>query len=360
MARLLLLSLGKLSGAVLEAAARDPRFDHIVVLGRNAAAGVAKVNAVRIGAAVEGLYPHIEFHPFDFTDKKAPDLLRRFAPDIAFAAPSLMPFRRLVERGDRKLMALPFAVWLPLHLAPMLHLREVWAASGLRCPWVAASYPDLVNAILNLTGPGPTAGCGSSALCVPKIRMIADSLSNVSGKAGALDIRLVAQRALQPLLYSEAVPKELPPFLLKVTWHGHDITLGVLQKLKSRMPIPQDAESYAMVASAALDVLGALCGGEGSLLHLSAPNGLIGGYPARVSRKGVVVDLPQEWNLDQALAVNAAALTWDGIAAVEKDGRVAFTDATASAFKALLGRAVARMAPQEAPALATAILQACA
>ena len=92
MARLLLISLGKLTGAVLEAAARDPRFESIVVAGRNADYGQAKVNQARIGAGLEGRFPHISFERFDFNLAGAGAILKRLAPDVAFAAPSLLPW----------------------------------------------------------------------------------------------------------------------------------------------------------------------------------------------------------------------------------------------------------------------------
>src|SRR5262249_61174124 len=97
MARLLLISLGKPTGAVLEAAARDGRFGSILVAGRSAAYGRAKVNHARIGAALEGRYPEIEFLPFDFNEPGAAAQLARLRPDVAFAAPSLLPWWKVTE-----------------------------------------------------------------------------------------------------------------------------------------------------------------------------------------------------------------------------------------------------------------------
>ena len=57
-------------------------------------------------------------------------------------------------------------------------------------------------------------------------------------------------------------------------------------------------------------LLAALLSDEPYALHAPAPNGLVGGYPVTISRKGVAVDLPREWTLEQALGVNAAALTY--------------------------------------------------
>jgi saccharopine dehydrogenase-like NADP-dependent oxidoreductase len=57
--KLLLIGLGQLTGAVLDSAARDGRFAQIVLASRNAELGKAKVQAARIGAALDGVYPKI-------------------------------------------------------------------------------------------------------------------------------------------------------------------------------------------------------------------------------------------------------------------------------------------------------------
>ena len=75
MARLLLISLGKLTGALLEAAARDDHFDEIIIAGRQSEYGRAKANQARIGAALEGHFPEITFERFDFNEPGAGLLL---------------------------------------------------------------------------------------------------------------------------------------------------------------------------------------------------------------------------------------------------------------------------------------------
>ncbi len=354
--KLLLISLGKLTGALLESAARDGRFSHITVASRNAEYGRAKVNAVRIGAALEGEYPQIDFVPFDLNAANAGEVLKRIAPDIAFAAPSLMPWWRLDQQTDPKVRAIPFAGWMACHLAPMLKLRDAWAKSELHCPWVAASYPDVVNAVLHLTGIGPSAGSGNVAECVPKIRFLAAQQAKAPPKE--IEVRLVAQHALEYFLYGDAPAKDWPPFLLKITWHGHDITLAVRDRLKTKMPIPYDLDFNRITASATLDLLAALTGDQTVSLHAPAPNGLLGGYPVQVSRRGIVVDLPPEWDLERAIGVNAASLAFDGIATLDKAGTVTFTDKTAAALKALLGERIETLKPETADAMAAKLVAA--
>jgi hypothetical protein len=358
--KLLLIGLGALTGAVLDAVARDGRFAHIVLASRDAEQGRAKVLAARIGAALEGEFPRIEFVPFDFNTVAAPETLKRIAPDVVFAAPSLLS-RRHIRAADRKIRTLPGGIWLACHLAPMLRLRECWTKTGLSAPWVAASEPDLVNAILHLTGAGPTAGSGGIATCVPRIRMLA--AQQAKAPMQEIAVRLVAGASLADCLNGqrgagEGMAKELPPFMLKVTWHGRDITLAVRDKLKAKVPPLAEADLARIAASATLDLLAALGDDRPHDLHVPAPNGLVGGYPVKINRRGAEVDLPAAWDLEHALGINATALAYDGIAALDKDGAVTYTERGIAALQALLGERIERLRPQNAQSLAEKLIAA--
>jgi hypothetical protein len=353
--KLLLIGLGQLTGAVLDAVARDGRFAQIVLAGRNAELGRAKVLAARIGAALEGEFPRIEFVPFDFNSATAPETLKRIAPDVAFAAPSLLA-RRHVRAADPKFRALPSGIWLACHLAPMLRLRDAWEKSGLSAPWVAASEPDLVNAILHLTGIGPTAGSGGIATCVPRIRFLA--AQQAKAPVQEIVVRLVAGASLADCMAGDGKAKEWPAFMLKVTWHGQDITLAVRDKLKAKVPPLAEADHARIAASATLDLLAALGDDGVHDLHVPTPNGLVGGYPVKINRRGAEVDLPSGWELDQALGINATALSYDGVAALDKDGAVTYTERGIAAFQSLLGERIERLRPPNAQSLAEKLVAA--
>jgi hypothetical protein len=353
--KLLLISHGRLTGAVLDAAARDGRFAHIVLAGRNADQSKARIQAARIGAALEGEFPRIEFVAFDFNHGTAPEILKKIAPDVAFAAPSLLPRAKLKASADPKLRAIPPGGWLACHLSPMLRLRDAWEKSGLSCPWVAASFPDLVNAILHLTGPGPTTGSGGIAVCVPQIRLLA--AQQAKAPPAEISVRLVAGRALADCLAGEGA-KDWPPYMLQVTWHGQDITLAIRDKLKAKHPLQAEADRYRIAAASVLDVLASLGDDRPKELHVPAPNGLVGGYPAKISRRGAAFDLPPQWDLEKAIGINATALAFDGIATLDKDGAVAFTDRAAAALQTVLGEKTARLRPADAHGMAERLLAA--
>jgi hypothetical protein len=359
MARLLLNSLGQLTGAVLEQMARRGVFDEIVVASRSPMKAQAKVNNARIGAALEGEYPEITAVELDFNRPDAARILKAIEPDVAFAAPSLLPWWTLGELPPdraRELAGLPFAAFMACHLSPMLKLREAWAESGLACPWIGASYPDVVNHILALTGPAPTSGIGNVAEAVPKARFV---LARNLGLAPAdIEVRLVAQHALEYFVYSDGNVADRPPFLLEVRHGARDLTDMVRDALFSAFPIPYDLDFNRITASAACPVIEALAGDSPVHAHVPAPSGMLGGYPVTISRHGIALDLPAHWTIAQAEAVNRASLPWDGIADIERDGTVQFTDKTSVGLRTLLGRSVDRLRPSDAAVLADELVAA--
>ena len=86
MRRLLLISLGKLTGYVLERLARNGPFDEIVVAGRRPENGIVKTNLSRIGAAIEGRFPDISFVELDVNAADAPVGQRRTGTGYRFRA----------------------------------------------------------------------------------------------------------------------------------------------------------------------------------------------------------------------------------------------------------------------------------
>lgn len=361
MARLLLISMGQLTGTVLEAVARRGGFAEIVVASRNPAAAERKLNNARIGAAIEGYFPAMRAVGLDFNETAtAARTLAEIRPDVAFAAPSLMPWWRidqLVAGGRKELAAMPFAGWLAFHLTPMLALARAWEASKLACPWIGASYPDVVNAVLHRhLGNGPIAGAGNIEEAVPKLRFVAAEA--LGADPAELEIWLVAQHALEYYLYAPEEPTDRPPCMLKVLWRGRDISAEVERRLFRPMPIPYDLDFNRLTGSAASLLMEALTGEVPQRLHVPAPTGLIGGYPVIAAAGRIDLDLPAGWTLEAARACNEASLAWDGIAAIDADGTVRYTDRTTAALRALLGEAVESFRPEGAAGLAGRLLAA--
>lgn len=353
MPRLLLISAGQLTGYILERLARDGFFDDIVLAGRSPESARRKINNARIGAAIEGRFPAIRFAELDVAAADAGRRLAAIRPDVAVAAPSMLAWWRL-DKASPIVARMPFGDWIAFHLAPMLAVRRAWVDSGLECPWVGASYPDVVNAVLHRTGAGPTCGVGNVAEVVPKVRF------EVGGELGLdpgrVEVSLVAQHALEYFVYNDAQAPDSPPFMLKAVAAGRDVSELARKTLLRPFPIPYELDFNMLTASAAAVLLPALAGGPPVRTHVPAPGGLIGGYPVMVEGGVTRLDLPPPWTLEEAIACNTDSLAWEGIRAIDDDGTVRFTDHAAEALGELSGRRIESLAPDEAASVAGELL----
>ena len=352
--KLLLVSLGTLNGAILESVAKTGAFDEIVVASRNAEHGTRKVNTTRVTAAIAGHFPAIRFERFDFNAEDAGKRLKGLAPDIVLTAPSLLPWWAVDNLKDPRARAAPFASFLACHVAPMLAFRRAWDAAGLGACWVNASYPDVVNAVLARTGAAPECGVGNVEECVPKARIAAAEA--LGADPAEITVRMVAPHALEYHLYAGQESRAKPPCLVHATWRGRDVSKEAEAGLYRAMPILYDMDFNLLTSASAAKLLPALAADRPSLVHVPGPHGRVGGYPVQAARGRVTLDLAPGWSEADAIAMNERALAWDGVAGIEGDGTVVFTDATAAAIQGLLGRPMPKMAPHDSAKLAADLL----
>lgn len=355
--RLAIVSLGTLGGAVLESLARSDLFEEIVVATRNVERAQAKLNNALAGAGIEGFFPKASVVHLDINDPtRAGRTLAAMAPDIIYSTPTLRPWWKNDEAGS-VLADAPFAVSLPFHLAPTQAVQRAIEASGVQCAWIAASYPDVVNHLLAATGPVPLCGVGNVAEMVPKVvRGIAERLGV---PPAGITVRMAAQHAVEYHCFA-ATRSAVPPPVLLDAWCGtRDVSAAAHEVLFEPQPIPYGLDFNRLTASATLVALKALLGRDDNdgRCHVPAPQGRLGGWPVRFAAGRLALDLPAPWSEATVEEVNRAALPADGIAGIDADLEVTFTDEAASAIEALTGSPCGAMMPAEAADLAHRLLE---
>ncbi|MEH6582463.1 MAG: hypothetical protein V7754_11055 [Halioglobus sp.] len=72
-------------------------------------------------------------------------------------------------------------------------------------------------------------------------------------------------------------------------------------------------------------------------LHTPAPNGLPGGYPVAIANGKMAVDLPDGWELSDAVTAMKECHRLDGVEAIDNDGAVHFTGKAQSILREELG-----------------------
>ena len=349
---LLILSLGELGTCLLEAAARSGAFQTIFVASRSLEKAQERANNAATGAGIEGIFPDIRAVALDFNQPEFPRHLRDLNPDFVFSAPSLLPWWKLGNKAE----GLPFASFTALHLTLMQTLRDAMARADLSGIWIGASFPDVINAVLNRTGHGPTCGIGNVQEPIAKIQA---GVAQATGCAPtAVDVRLVAQHAFEYHVLNGTPSAEPPPYLLQVSVGGRDVTDLAETVLRAPYPFPYDLHFNRVTASAALVALRALADETETAIHLPGIGTHIGGYPVLVSRSGIRMNLPDPWSEAQAVAANEASLPWDGIAGVDADGAIHYSEDTAAGLHRLTGQTFETLTPETSAAQAQALLTA--
>jgi hypothetical protein len=116
--------------------------------------------------------------------------------------------------------------------------------------------------------------------------------------------------------------------------------LGDIKKLIAELPKraarPGGRHGQFVVAGSSLKNIMAIYNDTGEITHAPGPQGLEGGYPIRLSRRGAEVLLPKGVNLTQAREFNLKAQQYDGISEVKDNGDIVVTDEAYATFKEML------------------------
>lgn len=246
-------------------------------------------------------------------------ILRQERPDIIFHAASMISPWLLPELdtpASRALSAAGFGLMLPAQLPSIHQVMLAVGELGLSCPVVNASYPDATHAVLGAQGLAPTVGVGNAGMLFNTL------LGAFRSKGVRASAQLLAHHAQVTPFARRApyAPGEAPWLFLDGQPSGIDSYIDG--------PLPGGRLLNALTASHAAEIIAALLG-EGAGLRTAAPGpqGLQGGWPVRLSRNQVELDLPAAVTLEAGLAYQTRAAQGDGIARIEPDGTVHFTRA---------------------------------
>ena len=336
MSTILLSGVGALGSWALELLARADGVDRIITLKRRPWDGPSRTNLAMIGAVFQGHTKAWEHHEIDLADVDlVTKLIAAAQPDAILHSATVQSPRRLMNaRVDPAIRALlkeaTFGMWLPWHLLPASRLTQAIDAAGVDTVVVNAAFPDVVNpALLGRYGHGPIAGAGNVEICVAQIIRYMVDVAGID--LHDLDVSLIGSHAL--LSYGAEVPHHL-----RLTVGGHDVTDEHDLTAMLHWPKPIEwsrVDEFSLFAASAVKNVLALLGDDEVRTHVSAPEGLPGGYPVRIASGRVELDLPDGIDRNAAVDLNTRAARWDGIERIEDDGTVVYTDAAAGAMAEL-------------------------
>ena len=342
----MIVGLGDLGGWVLEFLARCEGVSTIVTADIREDWGIRKTDTAAIGAAQQGYNKTIKFYKCDVRDiDGTAELLKTINPDLVYANVTLASW--VVQSGlvSKVSLSSPDIVqkWpkvagarAPLQVVLASKLMQAVKKSGITTHVLNNSFPDVVNPVLWRNGLGPLVGAGNTDLVVGEIKRKVSVAENVPVRE--ITICLIGAHALFSLGTRTGVP-----FFFKILVRDQDITsrVDVDSLISDRlMPCPANQMSWLAqppVAASAVKNIMAILNDTNEYTHAPGPVGLPGGYPVRLSAKGVEVVLPEGITLEEAIKINLEGLKREGVEELKADGTIVVTEEAYEIHKEILG-----------------------
>jgi hypothetical protein len=342
-ADVIVIGAGDLGGWIVEFLARAPGMRHKkILLGDiNEEVSRKRIFSAWAGTSFLGQCPQMEFTKINlFNIDETGELLRKYNPKVICNCTALQSWW-VVEELSKDIWAkieteAGFGPWVPLHLTLTKKLMESIRQYEIETLVVNASFPDLTNPVLGKVGLAPTCGIGNADLMLPGVvRGVAKKLNM---KARGIAMYPVAHHS--HLMQFMIRGKPGSPYYLKIMVADRDVTDQfdtdelILAGLKDWFA---GRHFHPIVASSAVKNIWHLLFDTGELSFVPAPDGEVGGYPVRMSAKGVEIVLPEGITMEEARRINVDAQKKDGVERIEADGTVVFTDAAYGVMKEIVG-----------------------
>jgi hypothetical protein len=303
--------------------------------------GRRAVNFIRECGYTAGYYPDIEFVKMDLTDVELmTKILQEYKPDLVFQVGCIMSWWVLYELPpDLSSRLTAKMAWLvPFHLLLPYKLGLALKQAGLlgKIHYVQGSFPDANNVVLDKIGLTPTVGMGNIGNYISRIRSAAAKRLNEPVR----DVEVYAVFAHRVAVdFGRSKSFRGLPHYLKILLRGEDVTARVdpNQTWPEVPDLIYGKEYTPLVAESAVKVIRGLLLDTNEITHAPGPKGLPGGYPIRVSAKGVEVVLPKDITLEEAVKINNEGNRLEGIEKIESDGTIIFTDEMNKITKEVMG-----------------------
>ncbi len=343
--KIMLIGIGELGGIVLEYICRVPNICEIVVADSNADWGFRKTNSAIEGASYMGLYPSIKFHHIDLRNiEQTAEILKKINPTIVFNGTTLQSWwvvNELPSDVNAKIYKhrCGLGPWATMHLALTGKLMKAIKMAGIDTYVVNSSYPDVINPSLARIGLALTIGIGNMDLIIPYIQKAASELLNVPMRNVGVELIAHHYHAYYWCRYGRGSEA---PFYLKVYAGHEDVTerLGDMTHFVAELPKrcirPAGRHGQFVVAGSCLKNILAIFNDTSELTHSPGPQGLEGGYPVRLSRKGAELVLPKGMTIEQARELNLKAQQYEGVREIKDNGDVVLMDEAYTTFKEML------------------------
>ena len=343
----MIFGLGDLGGWVLEFLARRLGVSTIIACDKREDWGKRKTEGAAMSSGTEGYYKTIKFEKCDVlaTDVTA-ELIDKYNPDLIYTSMTLMSWTvpaSLPEEIHEEVKKIAGPI-MSLQVALLYSLMQAVKKSGTDAICINNSWPDIVNPMLCRSGFNVLVGAGNLDLIVAEIKRNISVWENVP--MSDVTVYLFCEHVL-----NVRHPKLGIPYYLKVMINDKDITSRYdTDSLVFMTQTPHEWVSWCahpLVASSAVRNIMAILNDTNEFTHAPGPNGLIGGYPLRISGKGVEIELPEGITMEQAIKINVDGAKFEGVEEIKSDGTLVVTDEAYKITKELLGLEIRAVRPAD-------------
>ncbi len=338
--RLLFVGLGNLGSQIFDLfALRAKAGDQVLIAGRNLDYLRERANwtasaALQLSTSIKVATTFMDVLNIDQTAQT----ISSFKPDMIFSSVSLLPSASISQLPPPlfdKLVKANGGPWLPTTLAPVHKLMRAVQQTGLKTIVLNGGTPDNSHEVLQKIGLAPASGFGNIALVIPPLKKaIAEYIQRPLEQ---IEILFFAHAYVVQSLRRGTVGGA--PFHITISVNGEDVTAQLdLPSLFSDLPLTLEHE-YTQLATAAsaVGLLDMLTVGTPSVMHVPGPDGLPGGYPVRMSERGLEIVLPQGFTREEAIRINQEGQRLDGVERIDDDGTVHFVERNMAILKETLG-----------------------
>ena len=298
-----------------------------------------------------GFYPDLTFEKIDLFDINGTvEFLKEHRPRIICNLASLGSWwiTRLLPPEDYKKVG-PVGPWLPNHLTLAHKLMLSVKKSGIDTSVVNGAFPDATNVVLSKLGLEPTCGGGNMDLGLVRVKRVIARTMNVPFRAVQLygvghhgtyyTARMDGPYYVKVIVDGEDVSDQWPND--RITRLYQEAGYGIVTQYKSAL-----VDQMRTASSFLKHVLAIYNDTQEVHTCVTGVEGLSGGYPTRLSRKGAEIVLPGI-SREEAIRINEEGGKIDGIEKNKDNGTVVFCEKNVEYMREVVGYECTELKPKE-------------
>jgi len=341
----MVFGLGEVGSSAVHLLARQEGVSNIITCDKRVNAGSLLTEYAAVAAGNQGYCKTIKFEECDVFDIDATaELIHKYNPDIIYSSLVMLSWKwpYLLPPDQAVAIKRSVATLVPGHLVLIKKLMQAVKKSGCNPVCIQNSMPDNVNPILHKCGLSVLTGAGNIDNVASEIKR----RISVEEKVPMNDVTVYL--IMEHFAGVMGTRGTNIPYFVKVMIGDKDITKKydrdsfISDRIRSRRPAdgssgPTVITSSVLAASSGVHVISAILNDTNEFFHTCGPNGLVGGYPVRISANGVKIELPQEITMEEAININTETAKLEGYKEIKDDGTIIVTDEAREITKNVLG-----------------------